>query len=49
VIGVIGNLVNVDWINQFNSVQQFAAGLAIGAIVIMVSALLRRRKGRKNV
>jgi hypothetical protein len=36
------NLINIDWVNQFSAVQQFAAGLIIGFTVISIDWLRKR-------
>ena len=41
---MISNLVNVDWVNQYSGLQQFAAGLVLGAGFWTLEIL---RKGKK--
>lgn len=36
------NLINIDWINQFGWVQQFAAGLIIGFTILSIDWLRKR-------
>ena len=36
------NLINIDWINQFNAVQQFAAGIVISITILSIDWLRKR-------
>ena len=36
------NLINIDWINQYSGIRQFAVGLIIGLTILSIDWLRKR-------